>query len=154
MVRKNSKFSSPGPISSCLSVHIIAKMCRFLTMARKMSFQFFARSCWREKIWLFKQRNSRETHHAPTYPTKKAVAFYESAWQNPALVSGDQFPEETTWLISEIVASKARRSQWEGQGVETQCQQQCLKLCQILQWSWVKWEFDRVANEGLNIISR
>ena len=61
---KIQHFPSPGPV--------LTKMCKFLAMVRKISLDFLARSCWREKkstfslaggsqrekIWFFYQRNS------------------------------------------------------------------------------------------------
>ena len=41
------------------------KMCQFLAVARKMSIKFLAGSCWREQIWFFHPRNSRETPPCP-----------------------------------------------------------------------------------------
>ena len=61
---KIQHFPSPGPV--------LTKMCKFLAMVRKISLDFLARSCWREKkstfslaggsqrekIWFFYQKNS------------------------------------------------------------------------------------------------
>ena len=80
-------FSSPGPVSSGQNVQILAKMCKLLAMARKISLKFLAGSSWRgkrqhssspgcpveKKIWFFDPRNSCHTLNRPDISCQMAI---------------------------------------------------------------------------------